>query len=76
MRAAVTRRTAGGAVLGGDEALAPRDALGLYCAGEIAVGAPADLIVCAGTLAEVLADLATERVLLTVIGGRIAFNRG
>lgn len=74
MRSAVTRRTAGGAVLGPGQRLSPEQALGLYCRGEIAPGAPADLILCEGTLADVLADLTPERLRLTLIGGRVAFR--
>ena len=74
MRSAVTRRTAGGAVLGPGQRLAPLQALQLYCCGEIAPGASADLILCQGTLADVLADFTSERLRLTLIGGRVVFR--
>ncbi|HQN53092.1 MAG TPA: amidohydrolase family protein [Novosphingobium sp.] len=74
MRSAVKRRTAGGAVLGPGQRLAPLQALGLYCRGEIAAGAPADLILCEGLLVDVLADLTAERLRLTLIGGRVVFR--
>ncbi|MBK9009682.1 amidohydrolase family protein [Novosphingobium sp.] len=75
MRSAVVRQTAGGAVLGAGQRLAPMTALKLYCRGKIAPGATADLILCEGTLADVLADLTAERLRLTLIGGRVAFSR-
>ncbi len=68
------RRTAGGVVLGPGQRLAPLQALGLYCRGEIAAGAPADLILCEGLLVDVLADLTAERLRLTLIGGRVVFR--
>ena len=74
MRSAVTRRTAGGAVLGPGQRLAPLQALQLYCCGEIAPGASADLILCQGTLADVLADFTSERLGLTLIAGRLVFR--
>lgn len=74
MRSAVTRRTAGGTVLGPGQRLEPQQALQLYCRGEIAPGQPADLILCEGTLEDVLADLTAERLRLTLIGGRVAFR--
>ena len=75
MRTARDRLTRAGQPLGPDEAIAAAAALSLYAHGEIAVGAPADLILCAGTLADVLADLSAERVRATIIGGGVAFNR-
>ncbi|MCW1384779.1 amidohydrolase family protein [Novosphingobium sp. KCTC 2891] len=76
MRSARDRRTADGHVLAPDERLSASAALALYCAGTIAPGAPADLIVCAGTMVEVFADLTAERVQRTLIGGEVAFSRG
>lgn len=75
MRAARDRLTAAGHPLGPDQRLNALAALRLYCRGEIAPGAPADLVLCSGSLAEVLGDLSAERVRLTVIGGNVAFNR-
>jgi len=74
MRSAVTRRTAGGAVLGPGQRLSPMQALALYCRGEIVPGQAVDLILCEGTLAGVLADLTAERLRLTLIGGRVVFQ--
>jgi len=74
MRSAVTRRIADGAVLGPRQRLAPMQALQLYCRGEIAPGASADLILCQGTLADVLADFTSERLGLTLIAGRLVFR--
>lgn len=85
MRTARDRRTADGAGLGTVEALDAKVALGLYLADGLApgsvprrleVGAPADLMLCAGTMDDVLADLTAERVEATVIAGDLAFNRG
>lgn len=75
MRTAALRRTAGGIALGPVERLNRLAALRLYCSGEIVAGRRADLMLCEGDLGEVLADLTAERVMLSVIAGRIAFNR-
>lgn len=75
MRSARDRLTSAGAVVGADERLDPEAALRLYCRGEIAPGAPADLILCSGSLAELLADLSAQRLRLTLIGGEAAFSR-
>lgn len=75
MRAARDRRTAAGALLGGEERLDAAAALRLYASGPIAVGCPADFVLCRGTLDDVLADLAADRVRLTLIGGAIAHLR-
>lgn len=75
MRSARDRLTSAGAVVGADERLGPEAALRLYCQGEIAPGAPADLILCSGSLAEVLADMRAQRLRLTLIGGEVAFSR-
>lgn len=76
MRSARDRMTRSGHVLGAPERLSARAALSLYGGRELAVGAPADLVVCAGTMEDVLADLSADRVVMTVIDGRIAFSRG
>jgi len=75
MRSARDRRTAGGMILAEDERINALSALRLYCSGEVKLGAAADLILCDGTLAEVLGDLTAKRLRATLIQGRIAFNR-
>ena len=79
MAAAVTRRTASGAVLGEDERVAPRAALDLFLSPldapggpprRVVVGAPADLCLVRRPLAEVLADPDASAVRLTTVGGR------
>lgn len=75
MRTARDRLTRAGLSLGRGEAIGAAAALTLYARGDIAVGAPADLILCSGELADVLADLSAERVRATIIGGALAFNR-
>ena len=76
MRSARDRLSAGGAVFAPGERLEAETALGLYLGGAIAIGAPADLIVCEGSMADVLADLTAERVRATLIAGDLAFRRG
>lgn len=75
MRAACTRRSAGGVLLGGRQRVNALGALRLYCTGAIAPGTAADLILCEGTLPDVLTDLTADRLRLTLIAGRIAFSR-
>lgn len=75
MRTACARQSAGGRVLGPGQRLAPRAALQLYSEGAIALGEPADLVLCEGSLADVLADLSADRVRATIIGGAPAFIR-
>jgi predicted amidohydrolase YtcJ len=75
MRSARDRRTASGVLLGGAERINALRALRLYCSGEVIPGAAADLILCNGTLADVLGDLTADRLRATVIEGRFAFNR-
>ncbi|HEY6869395.1 MAG TPA: amidohydrolase family protein [Novosphingobium sp.] len=72
MRAARDRLTAGGHCLAPDERITARKALDLYCAGAIGIGQPADLIVCAGTFADVLGDLDQGRVRLTFCAGALS----
>lgn len=82
--AAVTRRTASGVSLSPDQALAPRRALELFLGApdqpagpprRIAIGAPADLCVVEGSVADILAEPSSDRVRATVIGGVAAFVR-
>lgn len=75
MRTARERRSSSGALLGAGQRLNALGALRLYCQGAITAGSTADLILCDGTLADVLADLSVERLRLTLISGSIAFNR-
>lgn len=75
MRTARDRLTGAGHALGRGEAISAVAALALYCQGEIAVGAHADLILCAGTLNDVLADLSAERLRCTIIAGEAVFSR-
>lgn len=76
MRSARDRMTRSGLPLGRGEALDPNAALALYCSGQIALGAPADLIMCSGTMRDILADLSADRVRATVIAGQVAYMRG
>jgi predicted amidohydrolase YtcJ len=84
MVAAVTRRTAGGRVLGPSECLSPAAALDLYLAPlespggqprRVVPGAEADLVLLDAPLAEVLAEPSAERVVLTVRAGEAVFRR-
>lgn len=70
LRAATDRRTRGGDVIGGSEAVGRAEALALY-QGPLAVGAPADLI-----LYDWAEDVgARGSVALTLIGGEIVWQR-
>ena len=81
---ATSRQTRNGVVLGPDERLGSRAALDLYLAPladpggrvrRVEVGAPADLCVLDGSLADVLARPASSRVALTVARGVVTFRR-
>ena len=74
MRSARDRMTAAGKPICASERISARAALNLYCTGSIEPNAPADLILCEGPMADVLADLDSERVWMTFIAG-IAQNR-
>lgn len=76
MRAARGRMTSNGKVISPSERIDARAALGLYASGEIAPGMPADLVLCEGSLDDVLADLSAARVRVTLVGGSVAFSRG
>ena len=69
MRSASARMTAAGRQLSASERISPQAALKLYCTGTIATHAPADLILCEGNMADVLADLDAGRVRMTFIAG-------
>ncbi|MDO7842248.1 amidohydrolase family protein [Sphingomonas immobilis] len=71
MRAAVTRETAAGVVLGADERIAPAQALRLYTGGtSVRVGMAADLCLLRVGLAATLDALDAQNVAATLIGGR------
>ncbi len=76
IRTARDRMTRSGLPLGRDERLDPNAAVALYCSGQVAIGAPADLILCSGTMRDILADLSAERVRATVIAGQVVYMRG
>lgn len=79
MRAAVFRTTGGGAVLGTDERVAPRDALTMFFGAadaptvprRIAPGQPGDLCVLGAKPHEVLKELDSGLVAATVIAGTV-----
>jgi predicted amidohydrolase YtcJ len=81
MAAAVSRRTAGGAVIGPAEALDPEQALALFLADPLDLartrsvepGAAADLCLLVQNWPELRTDLAAAKVALTIIGGRVVF---
>lgn len=83
MRAAVSRSTASGQVIGEDEALDPEQALSLYLADpgnlakhrRIAVGEAADLCLHSRPWAEARGRLDSADVGATIIGGRIVHQR-
>ncbi|HEY3723321.1 MAG TPA: amidohydrolase family protein [Acidimicrobiia bacterium] len=83
MSVAVSRLTLGGAALGPREAIRPARAVALFTSragdpgGEsrrVAVGAPADLCVLRVPLAAALADLRSEHVAMTMVGGRVSYD--
>jgi predicted amidohydrolase YtcJ len=80
MRAAVSRRTASGAVLGRAEAVAPETALALFSSElhdpggpsrQVRVGAPGDLCLLHAPLASALAELEADLVAATIIAGEV-----
>ena len=83
MRAAVARTTAAGAVLGPDECVSAREALTMFfgTAGEptdprsIAKGQPGDLTLLAASPDEVLNELDSQLVALTIVAGGVVFER-
>lgn len=85
MRAAVTRKTAAGAVLGELEALTPEAAIGLFLGPldapgsgrrRVRVGAPADLCVLDRPWAQARRALCSEHVAATLVGGVLVYRRG
>lgn len=83
MRAAMSRRTLGGAVIGPDEALSAKEALDLWLADPvdlgrvrtIAPGAPADLCLLARPWRQVRERLCSTDVRITIAGGGIIHQR-
>lgn len=80
---ATERRTRAGTQLGPGERVGAASALAWYLGHadapetqrRVAVGAPADLVVVAGTMNDLLHDPAAERVQATVIAGELAWRR-
>jgi predicted amidohydrolase YtcJ len=84
MRAAVDRRSAGGLVLGSDEALSPEQALALFTSPahapgapsrRIEVGAPADLCLLDRPWLEARRELSSAHVAATLRGGSLSWRR-
>jgi predicted amidohydrolase YtcJ len=83
MAAAVARKTGSGAVIGGDEALTPEQALALYLADpldltrqrRIAPGAPADLCLLDRPWASARTRLDSRDVAATIIDGQVVLPR-
>jgi predicted amidohydrolase YtcJ len=83
MRAAVSRITGGGAVLGADERVPAREALTMFFGSAdapvvprlIASGHPGDLCIVRARPDEVLGELDSDMVAATVIAGRLVFER-
>jgi predicted amidohydrolase YtcJ len=83
MRAAVSRITGGGAVLGADERVPAREALTMFFGSAdapvvprlIASGQPGDLCILRARPDEVLGELDSDMVAATVIAGRVVFER-
>ncbi|MBV6424008.1 MAG: N-substituted formamide deformylase [Steroidobacteraceae bacterium] len=85
MQAAVDRRTQAGQTLGCAEALTPEEALGLFsgdplapgtAAMHIAPGTPADLCLLDRPWSAARCDLAAVRVIATLRGGQLIWQRG
>ena len=78
MRAAVTRRTRLGALLGEDERISPEAALALFApdsTANIAVGGPADLCLLDAPWRDVREALSSERVAATFCAGERVYSR-
>nr|WP_225899670.1 amidohydrolase family protein [Croceicoccus gelatinilyticus] len=82
MRAATDRKTRGGAILGGAEAISADAALELYLADpveptrirKVEAGAPADLCLLRKGWGEARGDLSAGLVAMTIIDGKIAYR--
>lgn len=83
VRAAATRETSRGVVLGREEALSPEEALSLFFGGEnlanrarsVAPGQPSDLVVLTAPLREALKTNTGDSVAACIIGGRVVLDR-
>lgn len=83
MRSARDRLSAGGRMLSPDERVSAATAMRLHWSNRLDAGAgtpltpgaAADLILCEGSIRDVLADLSADRVCATIIGGRVVFSR-
>ena len=84
MRTAVTRQTAGGAMLGTGERLSPKAALGLYLGAQddpggpprrVVPGASADLCLLRTKLPQALLELDAANVAATIIAGEIVWRK-
>lgn len=71
MRAARDRQSAGGVMLAAQERIDAPAALRLYADRPLVPGAAADLVLCAGTMTDVLCDLSADRVRATFIAGAL-----
>jgi len=82
MRAAVSRTTGSGTVLGADECVPARDALGMFLGAadapvvqrRIAAGQPGDLCILGARPDEVLAELDSSMVTTTIIAGEAVYG--
>lgn len=75
MRSARDRRTAAGRVVASAERLSGQQAWQLYAEPSLAVGGPADLILCEGSPDAVFAELDADRVRMTIIAGKLVSCR-
>ncbi len=76
MRTARDRRSAGGAVLSAPERVDALTALRLYADRPLVPGMPADLVLCAGGMADVLGALTPACVRATFIAGTVVYDGG
>ena len=84
MRAAVTRATTNGAILGAGECVSAREALTMFFGKAhqpvvhrtVEPGQPGDLCVLAAPPTEVLSELDSSMVAATIVGGDVVFDRG
>jgi predicted amidohydrolase YtcJ len=83
MKTATTRQTRGGIILGGEEAVSPLAALGLYLGAQdnpggpvrrVMQGAIADLCLLRCELAEALVAPSAANVAATIVGGRVIWG--
>jgi hypothetical protein len=75
MRAAITRQTREGSIVGPEQRVSLEEAIAMYTNGSLAPGAPADLVLLSGDPAAIAAgDLSHAKVQLTMIGGQIVWQ--